>query len=181
MDEIGKIDGAQNVWFLSRFLMTICAWCGLVLKPERPAFITHGMCPTCQVAFLGGPGPVPLKKYIGKFDFPVIVVGPDAELIEANSEALKLVGKERQEVQGQLAGEVLECIYSKHPGGCGKQVHCKACAIRNSVTDTYRTGRPLIDVDSYQEVMTKDGLKTVHLKISTVKKSGSVLLKIVAA
>ncbi len=161
--------------------MTICAWCRRVLKPGRPAFVTHGMCPTCQVAFLGGPGPVALRTFIGRFGFPVVVVGPDAELIEANSEVLRLVGKARREVRGQLAGEVLECIYARKPGGCGQQVHCKACAIRNSVTATHRTGKPLIDVDSYQEVMTKDGLKTVHLRISTAKRSGSVLLKIVAA
>ena len=83
--------------------MTICAWCGRVLRPEKPAFVTHGMCPTCQVAFLGGPGPVSLREFIGRFDFPVIVVGPDAELIEANSGALRLVDKERREVRGQLA------------------------------------------------------------------------------
>ena len=122
-----------------------------------------------------------LSEFIGRFEFPVIVVGPDTELIEANSGALRLVDKKRREVRGQLAGEVLECIYAKKPGGCGQQVHCKACAIRNSVTATHRTGRPLIDVDAYQEVMTKDGLKRVHLKVSTAKRSGSVLLKIVAA
>jgi hypothetical protein len=49
------------------------------------------------------------------------------------------------------------------------------------VTATHETGKALIDVDSYQEIMTEDGLKTVHLKISTVKRADSVLLKIVAA
>jgi hypothetical protein len=139
------------------------------------------MCPRCQAAFLGGPGPVSLKEFVGGFEFPVILVGPDTELLEANHEALRLVRKGLEEVRGQLAGEVLECIYAKHPGGCGRQVHCKACAIRNSVTTTHKTGNSLTDVDSYQEIMTEDGLKTVHLKISTVKRADSVLLKIVAA
>jgi hypothetical protein len=161
--------------------MTICAWCDRVIKPGRPSFVTHGICPTCQVAFVGGAGPVSLSEFIAKFKFPVIVVGPDAELIEANRRAGRMLGKDPSAIRGQLAGEVLECIYACQPGGCGRHVHCKACAIRNSVTDTHRTGTPLVDVDSYQEIMTKDGLKRVHLKITTVKRADSVLLKIVAA
>jgi hypothetical protein len=161
--------------------MTICAWCDRVIRPGKRSFVTHGICPACQVAFMGGVGPVSLKEFIVKFKFPVIVVGPDVELIEANRGAEKLVRKDLKEIRGQLAGEVLECIYACQPGGCGRQVHCKACAIRNSVTDTHRTGRPLTDVDSYQEIMTKEGLKRVQLRISTAKKSDAVLLKIVAA
>ncbi len=139
------------------------------------------MCPKCQAGFLGSPGPVSMKEFVGRFEFPVILVGPGTELLEANHEALRLVRKGLEEVRDQLAGEVLECIYAKHPGGCGRHVHCKACAVRNSVTATHETGKALIDVDSYQEIMTEDGLKTVHLKISTVKRADSVLLKIVAA
>lgn len=161
--------------------MTICAWCDRVIRPGRPSFVSHGICPTCQVAFVGGAGPVSLREFIARFKFPVIVVGADAKLIAANREAGKLVGKEPSEIRGQLAGEVLECIYASQPGGCGRQVHCKACAIRNSVTATHASGTPLTDVDSYQEIMTKGGLKTIHLKISTARRSGSVLLKIVAA
>ena len=162
-------------------LMTICAWCGAILKPSEPSFVTHGMCPKCQVAFVGGPGPVSLREYIGKFEFPIILVNSNVELIEANQRALEFFGKERDEIEGQLGGEVMECIHARRPGGCGKTVHCKACAIRNSVKATHETGRPLIDVESYQEIMTEDGLKRVHLRISTAKTADSVLLKIVAA
>ena len=52
---------------------------------------------------------------------------------------------------------------------------------RAAVAPAHETGRPLIDVDSYQEIMTEDGLKKVLLKISTAKNADSVLLKIVAA
>jgi hypothetical protein len=75
------------------------------------------MCPKCQVAFVGGPGPVSLKDFIGKFEFPIILVSSNVELIEANQKALEFFGKEFDETEGQLAGEVLECIHARRPGG----------------------------------------------------------------
>ena len=75
----------------------------------------------------------------------------------------------------------MECVYSRHPGGCGKTVHCEACAIRDSVTKTYRTGEPVVDAVSYQEILAKDGPKRIPLRISTVKTANSVLLKIAPA
>lgn len=110
-----------------------------------------------------------------------MLVGPDVEVLEANERALEFAGKDSEEVAGHYGGEVLECIHAALPGGCGKTVHCEACTIRMSVKKTYETGQSLLDVDSYQQVMTKDGLKTVHLKISTAKSADAVLLKIVPA
>lgn len=161
--------------------MTVCAWCGVILRPSEPSFVTHGMCPKCQVEFIGGPGPVSLKEFIRKFDFPIVLVNSNVELIDANLGALELVGKEFHEVEGRLGGDVLECIHATRPGGCGQTVHCKGCAIRIAVRTTLETGRPLIDVDSFQDVMTENGLERMHLKLSTAKRSDTVLLKIVAA
>ncbi len=130
---------------------------------------------------MGGRGPVSLKEFINEFGFPVVLVNSNVELIDANQEALRFVGKDLDQIKGQLGGEVLECIYAAEPGGCGNTVCCKACTIRNSVNSTHHTGKPLVDVDAYQDIMTKDGLRRVHLKISTVKSADSVLLKIVTA
>ena len=160
--------------------MTVCAWCGAILTPGDPSFVTHGICPKCQVAFVGGPGPASLKEFIGRFNFPIMVVNADVELTGANAQALELVGRTAAAAEGHRGGELLECIHSVHQGGCGRSVHCKACTIRNSVRETYETGAPMIDVESYQQVMTDDGLKKVQFRISTAKVSDSVLLKIVA-
>jgi hypothetical protein len=109
------------------------------------------------------------------------VVGPNSELQEANKRACAMVGKDHSEITGRLAGQVMECVYARHPGGCGQSVHCEACTIRRSVTRTHRTGEPVIDVESYQEIVTNDGPKRVLLRISTAKSQDSVLLKIVPA
>lgn len=60
-------------------------------------------------------------------------------------------------------------------------MHCKGCAIRIAVRTTFETGRPMIDMESFQEIVTDGQLERVHLKISTAKGSDLVLLKIVAA
>jgi PAS domain-containing protein len=108
-------------------------------------------------------------------------VNPNAELVDANPSACHFVGKEFEEIQGHLMGEVMPCIHSFHSHGCGKTVHCKACAIRKAVTTTFLTGNPAFEVDSYHDIMTKDGQKRVHLKVSTMKKWDTILLKLVEA
>jgi len=157
----------------------VCAWCGLLMEAGRSKDVSHSICPKCQAAFLGHKGPVALADFIQGFGFPIVLVNSAVEVIEANQSALKFFGKEKRDVEGRLGGEVLECLHASETGGCGKTTHCVACAIRNSFNTTYHTGIPQIDVDSYQRIVTKEGQKTVHLKISTIKMSDTVFLKIV--
>ena len=65
---------------------------------------------------MGGRGPVSLKEFINEFGFPVVLVNSNVELIDANQEALRFVGKDLDQIKGQLGGEVLECIYAAEPG-----------------------------------------------------------------
>ena len=161
--------------------MIVCSWCDTTLNTEEPSRVSHGICPRCKDVFFGHLEPVSVKEYIEGFGFPIFLVNSNVELEQANEGACAFAGKEFSEIEGRLGGNVIECVYSKHPGGCGKTVHCEACTIRNSVTRTYRTGEPVVDAVSYQEVLTDDGPRKIPLRISTVKNANSVLLKIVPA
>jgi len=82
------------------------------------------------------------------------------------------------EVEDRLAGEVVECVYSDFPGGCGRTEHCEACTIRNSLDETVGSGRSLKRVPAYQYIKTPDGIRRKTISISTEKKGSYVLLRI---
>jgi hypothetical protein len=160
--------------------MTSCAWCGTVIDRSDASVASHGICQECEATFLEGAGSVPAGELVEGFEFPLLLVNWNVELVEANNELRNWVKKELAAIKGRLGGDVLGCIHSSEPGGCGRTADCARCQIRNSVTRTYFTGEPLTDVDSHQEMMTECGPRTIHLKISTAKFLNSVLLKIVA-
>ena len=162
-------------------MKVVCGWCGVLIKPGEPSPVSHGICPNCETAFLEARGSVTLKEYIERFAFPIVVVNSNVELIEANPGAVRFVGKDVAQIEGKLGGDVIECVHASQAHGCGRTVHCKACTIRNSVTRTYQTGVPVIDALAYQEIATKNGPEKIRLKVSTVKVSDSVLLKMVPA
>jgi len=139
------------------------------------------MCADCKAFFVKNAGPVPLREFINRFEFPILVVNSNVEATQANDKALDLLGKHSTDVGGALAGNIMECAHARLPGGCGRTVHCKGCAIRNSVTETYKTGKLLIDVDAYQDIRTPKGTRRTLFKVSTVKQSESVLLRIIPA
>ena len=87
--------------------------------------------------------------------------------ISANTSALLAFNKDYSEVAGKLGGEVIECIYSHLPEGCGKTIHCTGCQIRGSVNHTRTTGEPLRRTKAYQYIMTRTGVKTFDYHIST--------------
>ena len=159
--------------------MIVCAWCESVLKHDASTVVSHGICQECRDIFLEGAGSVPAGELLEGFEFPLLLVNSNVELIEANHELRSLVKKEVAEIKGRLGGEIFGCIHSTEPGGCGKTNACPTCLLRNSVATTYYTGEPLTDVDSYHTFLTNGGLRTVQFRISTAAFLDSVLLKMV--
>ena len=64
----------------------------------------------------------------------------------------------------------MACSRSRLPGGCGKTVHCRDCAIRNTVASVAKSGRPMKDVRGYLQT---DG-RRVSLKLSARPVNGAV-------
>jgi len=83
-----------------------------------------------------------------------------------------MLGKSQRRVFGLLGGEVMECRYARLPEGCGNTVHCKTCAIRNTVMEVLETGEPRERVSAY--VDRED--RRVGLTISAYKRDLIVLL-----
>ncbi len=137
------------------------------------------MCEDCRTFFSDRAEPTALADFIGQFAFPVLVLDSNGVAVEANESAQEFVRKSPFEILGKLKGEILECAHARLPKGCGRTIHCEACTIRSSVMETHLSGRPMADVDAYQDLETPEGTRRVPLKISTVRHGDCIVLKIV--
>jgi PAS domain-containing protein len=135
-------------------MKVICAWCHQELEADShhesdpQAEISHGICLPCRTYFLLGERPT-LDEFLNRLAVPVVVVNAQGEVSLANQRALKMLGKSLDRVKGFKGGEAMECAHARLPGGCGNTVHCQACTIRNSVMETFETGRSLQRVPAY--------------------------------
>ena len=64
-------------------------------------------------------------------------------------------------------GEALACVHSRLPEGCGKTVHCRECAVRRTVGEVARTGRPKERVPAYLD--TPEGRTDLRLSAKPAK------------
>lgn len=165
-------------------MRALCAWCGIELRPSTPSTdgshaITHGICTTCAAYFFK-PRDHSLRGFLNTLTTPVAVVDDDMRMIEANDLALKALGKTREAALGSRSGDVIECANAKQPGGCGRQVHCAACTLRNSVRETFETGEGFTEVPAWlrMDPAGNDGASgKMRVLISTEKIGNVVMLR----
>jgi hypothetical protein len=145
-----------------------CVRCGREMgsnDPDTSAMLsmTHGLCEPCASQSLSES-----RESIGQF---LDRLGVPVLLIESGPSALP-------EIENHRGGEVIECVNSKTPEGCGFDVHCRSCTIRNTVLDTFATGKSHTSVSAYPDIETPSGVKTMRYQISTVKVGDFVMLRI---
>ena len=163
-------------------LKKICSYCEAELEPpvddgNANETISHGICRPCVDHLMAGSGTL-LQEFIDTIEIPVFVLGDNARVVSANKDAEKYLEKDASEMSGHLNGEVFDCINHTLPGGCGQTEHCKTCTIRNSIEETYKSGKALKDVPAYLDLDNMGGTKRTAFKISTEKRNEVVLLNI---
>jgi hypothetical protein len=77
-----------------------------------------------------------------------------------------------------MGGDAFECSYAKQDLGCGKSIHCKTCAIRNTVMDTLESGHGFDKVPAFQSIDTPNGETIIKFIITTEKVGEHILLRI---
>jgi len=63
----------------------------------------------------------------------VFIADREVRILDANRAARRWIGDEPGSKLNQLGGNVLNCIFSREPGGCGRTDACPSCLIRESV------------------------------------------------
>ena len=160
----------------------VCAWCSADIgevesSVHPPDAITHGICHSCAQSISAQRGK-PLRTFLNTLDFPVLLVDSDVVVLGANQAAQDLLGKELPEIEAHKGGDVIECFYANLPAGCGENTHCRSCVIRNTVGETFKTGKSFLREKAFPDIQLGQQVKTLSLEISTEKVGEAVLLRI---
>lgn len=162
-------------------MKSVCAWCGrmLVDEPagEASGRVSHGICASC-LAEVSADRPRALKDFLDRLPEPVLCTGGNVDLVVANAAAERLLGRDLSAAAGMLGGDLLACAWARLPGGCGKTVHCAACAVRRTVTEVHATGRAVLHAPAWIARGTAEGGGRQRLEISAEKAGDVVLLRI---
>ncbi|MBI5725500.1 MAG: hypothetical protein HZA50_16200 [Planctomycetes bacterium] len=160
----------------------ICAWCRQELEPvghddNSHDYITHGICRSCYNILLLQLG-VDVHKYLDSIAAPIVLIDAEGTVRAANASAMKLLNKKPADIEGYTGGEIFECPYSKLPGGCGKTTHCAGCTIRNTLLDTYATGKGFLKRPVILNQNTPEDPQKINMFISTEKVGNIVFMRI---
>lgn len=159
-----------------------CAWCKCdvdcnTARSPNDCVVSHGICETCAYLFEHFE-PVRIGELLDRLTGSVLLVDPDGRVVSGNTAAARLVRKERDSLCGLLGGEVIECVHSREPGGCGRTEHCTGCTIRGTVRHTRETGESRRRVEAYQHVFSPAGVQHLRVWITTERLHDCVLLRI---
>ncbi|MBI4793301.1 MAG: hypothetical protein HY789_11405 [Deltaproteobacteria bacterium] len=112
-------------------------------------------------------------------DAPVLLMqGNPRQVVAANRKALALFEKEPHEVESHRGGQVFDCVHSFTEAGCGKDVHCENCRIKNAIIDTFTTGNAHNGVAAELPVKKANGIKSCVLQVSTEKVGDLALVRV---
>jgi len=145
---------------------------------EDDDIISHGFCEPCAERLTYEALGKSLQEFLDSLGVPILVIEEGPRVRTANRQACELLGKPVEEIQGRKGGEVIECVYSRMPGGCGENIHCESCTIRTTVLETFASGKSQERVVAYPDIYSVKEVKKVCLEISTEKVGGLVLLRI---
>ncbi len=134
---------------------------------DDPA-ITQGICLQCSEGFVAPAPVIALSELLNQIEVPVLLMDDDVRVAGYNRAAHALLGGQHHNLSGRLAGEVIECVNARLPGGCGQTENCKGCALRHAITTTHQTGQNKHNILA----------KQLDMLISTEKVGRFVLLRI---
>jgi PAS domain-containing protein len=154
----------------------VCAWCQRLLSEDMDGPVTHGICPNCaaDLEFL----PQSFDRFLNTLSGPVLAVDGDGRVLGANTAAAAMVRCEAALMKGRLSGEVLTCVYSELPGGCGRTTHCNGCAIRRAFEHTAATGEPVRKAPAFAHLRGVDGPVRIPFLVSTERLGPLVLVQL---
>lgn len=158
-----------------------CAWCQKTLSKtsgniDEQFPISHGICPDCAVTMLQELQTT-AKGFLNNFKQPIMLVDNVNNVILTNEAAKQTCPVDLNFSDEQRCGNLIGCIHSDLPGGCGATVHCQGCVIRRAILFTDKTGKPCREIACNDEHFYQ-GKRIASMIITTEKLGNRILLKI---
>jgi PAS domain len=160
-------------------MTTVCKVCGkesVSASQATSGSITFGICEACVTQVSATPDS---RAVLEAIHAPILLLhGNPRQVVSANKMALRLFGKEIYEFAGHRGGQVFDCIHSFTEAGCGKDVNCEPCKIKNAIVDTFNTGESHHGVATTLQIKKADGIKNYVMQVSTEKAGDLALVRV---
>jgi PAS domain len=160
-------------------MTTKCKVCGtqtVSVSHAATGCITFGICEACVTQVSATPDS---RAVLEAIHAPILLLhGNPRQVVSANKMALRLFGKEIYEFAGHRGGQVFDCIHSFTEAGCGMDVNCEPCKIKNAIVDTFNTGESHNSVATTLQIKKADGIKDYVMQVSTEKAGDLALVRV---
>jgi len=156
-----------------------CKVCGKQAVPDSQVArggITQGICEACvlKVSFAEDN-----SAFLESINAPVLLMqGNPRQVVTANRRSLELFEKGLHDVEGHRGGQVFNCSHSFTEAGCGKDINCEHCPIKNAIVETFTTANPHDGVSTELPIRKTNGTKAYVLQVSTEKVGELALVRI---
>jgi len=162
-------------------LMSIsCIYCSAALKHQEKEkhFITSGICLECIESILTQQYDS-LISFLDNIEAPILLMQPDPRQVRtANKKACELFEKDLSQIEGRRGGQVFDCIHAFTEAGCGKDVNCEDCKIKNAVVDTFVSEKSFDGISTVLDIKRNNSITPYNLQVSTEKVGDLALIRI---
>ena len=119
------------------------------------------------------------RIFLNALELPALLFQSEPrQVITANAKACELFGKDLSQIEGHRGGQVFDCVHSFSDEGCGKDVNCEDCTVKNAVVETFATGNSHYVVQTVLDVKKNDTTGPFDLQVSTERTNGFVIMTI---
>lgn len=143
-------------------------------KPSRN--IGFETCDACIARMAKASDYTPLLEAI---DAPVLLMQSNPrQVVSSNRKAMALFEKPLEQIASHRGGQVFDCVHSFTEAGCGKDVHCEGCKIKDAIVDTLTSGVSHTGVATALSIRKADGIVPHVLQVTTEKLGDLALVRI---
>jgi hypothetical protein len=161
-------------------MSAICIYCSASIKypAKENRFITGDICSECIDSIFNQQDDL-LISFLDNMEAPILLIQPDPGRVRtANKKACELFGKDLSQIERQRGGQVFDCVHAFTEAGCGRDANCKDCNIKNSVVETFTSGKSFNGVSTVLDVKKNNLIKSYNLQIATEKIGDLALIRI---
>jgi len=163
-------------------LKKVCSRCKRELitpaKQSRARVISQSICKGCWIQ-IWSERLRSSSEIVDTFDSPILLLDNNMRIQAANARARKILDKPLADIKNLLPGDAIECVNARLPNGCGRTIHCQACALRKALEMTIKTGVGVEKSPAYKDTYQRDGsILRQFYYISTEKMEDFILLRI---
>jgi hypothetical protein len=119
------------------------------------------------------------KIFINTFENPTLLMQAEPrQVVTANKKACELFGKELVQIEGFRGGQVFDCVHAFTEAGCGLDINCENCKIKNAVVDTFLTGNSHNSIDTTLDIKKYNEIIPHAMQVTTEKIGDFILITI---